>query len=163
MDQAPPAGRGGVGAAFKRFLLLPVLAAAALGLFVIVFGLASDSPNFHGHAAGHWTMAIPVVFVALVVSRLPEARTTPRRITRLFLAIVLLALAAALLLEGIGAFGSTAKGPLESLLETLHRIGEAMTLFSIFALPLAGVFLAVTYGLAAMRVLVGLRRTRPRV
>lgn len=81
--------------------------AAALGLLVAGFWLGSESPNFHEHAAGHWIMAIPVLFVALVIVRLPEARTMPRRMARLFLAIVVLALAASQILEGIGAFAST--------------------------------------------------------
>ncbi len=76
-----PASRGTpLASAFRRFLLLPMVAAAALGVVVLGFWPGSDSPNFHGHAAGHWIMAIPVLFVGLVLARLPEAHTTARRI-----------------------------------------------------------------------------------
>ncbi len=138
----------------KRLFLLPVGAAAALGLFVIGFGLVSDSRNFHGHAAGHWIMAIPVLFAALAFVRLPEARTAPRRIARLFVALLLIVLTAAQLLEGIGAFAS-GEGFVDKILESMHQLGEAATLFSMLALPLSFVLLTVVYALAATRSLVG--------
>ena len=152
-DESVTSGRD-IGGAFRRLLRIPLAAAATLGALVVGFSLLSDSPNFHGHAAGHWTMAIPVLFVALVIVRLPEARTTPRRIARLLLAIVVFSLAFSLLLEGIGAFASSGKGPLDTALESMHDLGSAGTLFSIFALPLSFVTLAVVYALVATRALI---------
>ncbi len=132
-----------------------------LGLVVVGFWLVSDSASFHGHAAGHWIMAIPVLFVGLLIVRLPEAHTMARRIALLFVAIVVLALAASQLLEGIGAFAS-GTGPVDTVLESMHGLGEAGTLFSIFALPLSLVILAVVYALAAMRALIGRWSSRKR-
>ena len=114
--------------------------------------MVSDSPSFHEHALGHWTMAIPVVFAALVIVRLPEARTRPRRMARLSIAVFVIALAIAFLLEGIGAFTS-GEGLLGSSLEAMHVLGEALTLLSMLGLPLAFVILGTVYALAAMRVL----------
>lgn len=84
-----------------------------------------------------------------------------RRIALLFVAIVVLALAASQLLEGIGAFAS-GTGPVDTVLESMHGLGEAGTLFSIFALPLSLVILAVVYALAAMRALIGRWSSRKR-
>ena len=98
-------------------------------------------------------MAIPVLFVALVAHRLPEPRTAPRRVTRLFLTVVLIALALSQIVEGIGAFASSARS-IEGLLESMHRMGEAGTLFSIFALPLSVLFLTLVYAMAAIHTLV---------
>lgn len=141
-------GRPGISALLRRLLLVPTLATLALALFVGVFWLVSDSPNFRGHALGHWLIAVPTLFLALMFVRLPEARTAPRRMARLFIAIVLVVLPAAQLLEGIGAFASS-----WSALEALHGLGEAGTLFSAFALPLSLVVVAVVYLLAGIRML----------
>ena len=132
-------------------LLVPAVAAGALGLFVAIFWLVSDSPNFHGHALVHWAMAIPVVFGALVIVRLPEAHTRPRRIARLFVAVLVITLAAAQLLEGIGAFAS-ARG-IGKTLEPIHVLGEGGTLLSIFTLPVALAFVVVVYALAGANAL----------
>ena len=134
-----------------RMLLVPVVAAGALGLFVGIFWLASDSPDFHGHALFHWAVAIPVVLGALAIVRLPEARTRPRRIARLFVAVLVIVLAASQLLEGIGAFAS-ARG-LGKTLEPIHVVGEGGTLLSVFTLPLALAFAVVVYALAGVNAL----------
>lgn len=149
----PATERPGIGAILRRLLLVPTLAAVALGLLVAIFWQVSASPNFHGHAAGHWVMAVPALFLALVFVRLPEAHTAPRRMARLFLAIVLVVLPLSLLLEGIGAFASSGDGALDGAIEPLHGLGEAGTLFSTFALPLSLVILAVVYVLARIRML----------
>ena len=147
-------GNSGVGrVAFRRFFLLPMVASSAVGLLVIGFSLWSESPNFHGHAAGHWLMAVPVLFFALVFVRLPEARTAPRRMARLFLAIVLVVLPFSLLLEGVGAFASSGDGAFDGAIEPLHGFGEAGTLFATFALPLSLVIVTAVYVLAGMRTL----------
>ena len=125
------------------------------------FFVGSDSPNFHGHAIVHWAMAIPIVFVSLLAVRLPEARTTPRRMARLFLTIVLLVLAASSLLEGAGAFASSGTGVADVLLEPLHGLGEAGTLFSVFSLPLSLAIVTAVYVVAGIRVVIGrLDRTK---
>lgn len=98
-------------------------------------------------------MAIPALFVGLIVVRLPEARTTPRRIARLFVAVLLLTLATSQLFEGVGAFGS-GKGTADKVLELMHGLGEGGTLFSIFALPLSFVIVAVVYTGAAVGALI---------
>jgi hypothetical protein len=135
----------------RRILLVPVVAAVAVTLVVLGFGLGTDSANFHGHAAGHWIMAIPAVFVALVLARLPEARTTPRRIVRLFFTLVVASFALSLLMEGAGAFAYAGKGTENALLAWMHDAGGAITLFAIFSAPLALILLGFVYSLAAIR------------
>jgi hypothetical protein len=83
-----------------------------------------------------------VLFVALAVVRLPEARTTPRRIARLFFSVVVLALAASLLLEGAGAF---------EIFAPMHDLGGAIMLFAILTLPFALILLGVVYVVAGIR------------
>lgn len=129
------------------------MASLGLGLLVVGFTLWSDSPNFHGHAAGHWLMAISVLFVALMFIRLPEAPTAPRRMALLFLATVLVVLPVSLLLEGIGAFASSGDGALDGVIEPLHGLGEAGTLFGTFALPLSLVVVTAVYVLSWMHAL----------
>ena len=136
----------------ERVLLVPAVAAGCLGLFVGIFWLLSDSPDFHGHAVSHWAMAIPVVFGALAIVRLPEARTRPRRIARLFVTVLVSTLAIAQLLEGIGAFAST-DGIVGKTLGSIHAVGEGGTLLSIFTLPLAFAITAVVYAAAGVNAL----------
>jgi hypothetical protein len=148
------AGGSDIHRRLRRLLLPALLAAGALGILVLGFSLLSESPNFHGHAAAHWVMAIPVLFLALVVVRLPEARTVPRRMARIFVTMVLVVLPLSLLLEGIGAFASSGNGAFDGAIEPLHGVGEAGTLFATFALPLSVLILAVVYVLAGIRMLV---------
>ena len=98
-------------------------------------------------------MAAPVVFAAVAMFRLPHAGTRPRRIALLSVAVLVTTLAAAQVLEGIGAFGSGV-GIVNKLLETSHVLGEAGTLFSVFALPLAIAILVILYASAAIRAFV---------
>lgn len=98
--------------------------------------------------------AVPTLFLALVYVRMPEARTAPRRMGRLFVAIVLVVLPVAQLLEGIGAFASSGNGALDAAIEPLHKVGEAGTLFSVFTLPLSLAIVAVVYVVAGIRILV---------
>lgn len=143
---------GRVGAMSKQLLAVPALTAISLASLVGALWLVTDSPTFRGHAAGHWAMAVPVVFVALAIFRLPNARTRPRRIAFLFVAVLLATLAVAQLLEGIGAF-SSGIAPVNRVLESTHVLGEGGTLLAIFTLPLALLAFTVVYLSAGIRAL----------
>lgn len=53
-------------------------------------------------------------------------------------------------------------GSVGGVLESMHGLGEAGTLFSIFALSLSFVIVVVAYALAAMRALIGGALSRKR-
>ncbi len=97
-------------------------------------------------------MALPLLFAGLVLVRLPEPHTVPRRVARLFVVVLMLALAVSQILEGVDAFGSE-KGAVGKMVEALHRLGEAGTLFSILTLPLSFVIVGLVYTFAAVRAL----------
>ena len=158
-DRPPSPARAKVTSALlRRLLLIPTAVATAGALLIAAFAVLSNSENFDGHAIAHWGIAVPTLFLSLVTTRLPDARTAPRRIARLFPIVALMGLAVSQILEGVGAFASSFAGGLEESLELAHGLGEGGTLLAIFVLPLGVIVLVLVYVAAAIR---SLRNRRP--
>ena len=134
----------------RRLLLIPTAVATAGAMLIAGFAVLSNSENFDGHAIAHWGIAVPTLFVGLLLARLPEARTPARRIARLFPIVALVGLAVSQVLEGVGAFATSFADGLERSLEFAHGLGEGGTLLAIFVLPLGVMILFVIYVAAAI-------------